>query len=460
MSNKNNPIGLTRFRSGGIREVLYIAFPLMLAALSINLMMFCDRLILARYSLQAMNAVAIATMTIAICQFGLIGIVSIAEVFVGQHNGAKDYHKLAEPVWQMIWLSLGSFIIFIPLALFTGKWAIPSSYQALGLTYYKLITAISPIMALSAAISAFFIGQGKTKLVMYLTIVANILNLFLDIILIFGIPHFIPAMGVTGAAMATTIAECSQFLLLLIIFLNSHNRQYFNSHLPRFNLKVLLQCVRIGAPNSIGHMIEIAAWAFLLNMMAHVSIAHVTVVAIGSNIYVLFAFVTDGLEKSITTITANYIGAKLLPMIKRVFRSGLSALFIIIGLIAIPLLFFPNIVINIFLNKSQHIQNIQTIQHYLNITLLGVWLYLIFDGIVWVIAGILTAAGDTLFIMIVNASCAWLFAILPIYFFIVRQHVSPSWIWFLITTYSAINCLLFYLRYHYGKWQKRNIMVN
>ena len=458
MDTPVKPYQLTRFQSGSIREVFHIAFPLMLAALSVNLMMFCDRVILARYSLEAMNAAAIANMSMALFQFGVIAIASIAEVFVGQHNGAKRYHKLAEPVWQMIWLSVASFIIFIPLAFFSGKWVIPTHYQTLGLTYYKIITLFSPIMALNAAISAFFIGQGKTKLVMYLTIVANLINLGLDIILIFGVHNLLRPMGVPGAAIATTIAECVQFLVLILIFLNKKNRHYFFTGRFYFNLKVLLQCIRIGAPNSVGHMIEIAAWTFLLNMMAYVSTAHVTVVAIGSNIYVLFAFVTDGLEKSITTITANYIGAGLIPMVKKVFWSGLCTLFIIIVLIAIPLLFFPNLVVDIFLNKSQHIQNINAIQHYLNIALLGVWLFFIFDGIVWVIAGILTAAGDTLFIMVANASCAWLFAILPISIVVVHYGASPGWIWFIISTYSMINCLLFYLRYHYGKWHQRKMI--
>ena len=159
MNSIGNKHQLTRFPPGSIFEVLHIAFPLMLAALSVNLMMFCDRIILAYYSLQAMNAVAIATMFIAVFQFGIIAIVSIAEVFVGQHNGAKRYQQLAEPVWQMIWLSLASFIIFMPLAFFTGKWVLPPHYHTLGITYYKIITAFSTIMALSAALSAFFINS-------------------------------------------------------------------------------------------------------------------------------------------------------------------------------------------------------------------------------------------------------------------------------------------------------------
>ena len=44
--------------------------------------------------------------------YGGIGIASIAEVFVGQFNGAKEYLKVASLVWQMIWFSLATSVIF------------------------------------------------------------------------------------------------------------------------------------------------------------------------------------------------------------------------------------------------------------------------------------------------------------------------------------------------------------
>ena len=176
-------------------------------------MMFADRFILAQYSLEAMNAVSIAVTVISVLQFGLVAIASIAEVFVGQNNGAGLYNRLAEPTWQMLWLAFVSFIIFIPLGLYSGQWVIPEHYQTLGLPFYKLIMLFIPLAAMIAAIAAFFTGQGKTKLVMYSTIIGNIVNLGLDIVLIFGIPHLVPAMGTLGAAIATVIAQFVQFYM-------------------------------------------------------------------------------------------------------------------------------------------------------------------------------------------------------------------------------------------------------
>eukprot|EP01037_Dinobryon_pediforme_P015386 gene15386-15527_t len=74
-----------------------ISLPLMLTTLSANMMFLLDRLILVRYSIEAMNAVAVAAMSCAIFQFGGVAIASIAEVFVGQYNGAGQHEKTSQP---------------------------------------------------------------------------------------------------------------------------------------------------------------------------------------------------------------------------------------------------------------------------------------------------------------------------------------------------------------------------
>ena len=111
---------LTKHPEGSVRELFTIAFPLMLSILSGNLMMFLDRLILANYSLEAMNAAAAAGMACMVIQYGAIGIASIAEVFVGQYNGAKKYAQAAQPTWQMVWFSLMTTVIFLAAAKWSG----------------------------------------------------------------------------------------------------------------------------------------------------------------------------------------------------------------------------------------------------------------------------------------------------------------------------------------------------
>ena len=91
------------------------------------------------------------------------------------------------------------------------------------------------------------------------------------------------------------------------------------------------------------------------------------------------------------------------------------------------------------------------------LTLRYVWLYIVFDGMVWIIAGILTAAGDTRFIMVTNSTCAWLLGVIPTSLMLTYLSVPPSIAWLMPALYAFINALCFILRYRSSNWQKLDL---
>ncbi|MBY0281961.1 MAG: MATE family efflux transporter [Alphaproteobacteria bacterium] len=429
-----------------------ISLPLMLTALSANLMFLLDRLILVRYSVEAMNAVAVASMSCAIFQFGGIAIASIAEVFVGQYNGAGQHEKTSEPVWQMIWFSLGLFLICWPIALWAGPYVIPVSLHKEGLPFFKLVMFFSPLISVIASLSAFFIGRGFVRLVTWSALICNFINAALNFILIFGVEGWIPSLGTSGSAIATITAESIQIFTLGYVFLNKYHQKHFKTGHYQFNSKSFWACLKIGAPSSISHMIELAAWAALFQIAASVDLDYITIQTIGNSVLVFFAFVTEGTQKGVIAIASNLIGAKKDHLIQTLFRSGYMMHLIFVLVFSIPLVFYPNLIISQFLMGSQDSTSLLYIEC---VTVLKmVWIYFVFDGIVWVLSGILTAGGDTRFIMFMNASAAWIFAILPIYIAVNYFHVRSSTAWGLCAIYGAANLVAFFLRYRSGKWKK------
>ena len=150
---------LTKYPSGSLRELCSISLPLMLSMMSGSLMLFLDRLLLARYSIDALNACVNAAMIAAALQFAFLTTSAIAEVFVGQYNGASQYKKIAEPVWQMIWFSLLSVFVFLPLGLFAGPlFFFDPLYAPLEVEYFKWLMYFGPIRLLE--ISRFLPASG------------------------------------------------------------------------------------------------------------------------------------------------------------------------------------------------------------------------------------------------------------------------------------------------------------
>lgn len=449
---------LTRYPEGSIRELWTIAFPLMLAGLSGNLMIFLDRLILAHFSTDAMNAATTAGMVIALFQYGAVGISSIAEVFVGQYNGSKQKSKMGIPAWQMIWFSLMTYVVFLPLAFWGGPYLLAENYVGMAMPYYQWLMFFGPMLAVFSALAAFFIGRGDTRLVFVVTIIGNVANLILNIALVFGIKGWLAPMGIEGSAIATVISQVIMVLILLFVFFNSRNRNVYGTKEFGFNFGEFWKCLKIGVPNSIGSMIEIAAWAFILNMMANLSDAHITVWSIANSVFVIFAFTNNGMQKAIITIAANLIGAKKQGFVQMMMFSAMKLTLIIAAIIAIPMLIFPDIFYAAFLPKEAVTVDLTAIRGYVQTGLIGMWIFFLFDGLTWVFAGVFTAAGDTKFTMVMNAISAWLFAIIPVYFLVVKWGGSPALTCLLVAGYSISNCFAFFLRYRTHKWKSKHVI--
>ena len=91
---------------GSLKELIKVAFPLMISSLAWLFMIFVDRCFLAKYSTSSLNS-ATSAGTLAWGFIGGLGILTgLCSIYVAQYNGSKQYDKIGAPVWQMIWLAL------------------------------------------------------------------------------------------------------------------------------------------------------------------------------------------------------------------------------------------------------------------------------------------------------------------------------------------------------------------
>ena len=438
---------LTRHKEGSLRELWSLAYPMIVAFLSGNIMMFADRLFLANYSTAAMNAAAAAGMVVLVVQYGAATIAAIAEVFVGRFNGARDYHRAAAPAWQMLWFSAAMVVPFVTMATWLGPYLLPAYHYAdQGLPYYQWLLYFSVATPAIAALSGFFVGIGKTRCVMVVTICGNVLNIVLDPIFIFGMSTFISPMGAKGAALATGISQAVQVLVFLIIFLCKKYREKYGTSLWQLDITLFKRCLRIGVPNAIGHMLEWTAWAITLRMMAMIGEHYLTVATVGQSFYMLVAFGFEGVQKAVTTLAANRLGAGKGPEIWAVWRSAIKLLLLFAIPFGIVVLGFPDPIISEFLSAETSQEAVVQLTFFLRVTAFGVFLYYLVDGCTWITVGVLTAAEDTWFVMWVNGVTAWVCSLLPTYVCMVYLRWSPAWYFMLTVFYGMCNALIFYRR--------------
>lgn len=438
------PQKLTRYPLGSLRELWAISLPLMISLLSGSMMLFLDRMLLAQASIDFLNACTNAGILAQAIQFPFISTTSIAEVFVGQYNGAGKTEKIGEPVWQMIWLSILTTFVFVPLGLFAGAHIFTDpTYGALENDYFRWILLFGPFFCLATALSTFFIGQGLLKLVTITVVLANVINVGLDLMLI-------PVYGIAGAAIATGISQIFQCIVLFMAFLSRKNRSEKGTALWMLKVKSMWQCLAVGLPNAVAHALEIFGWWVFFRMMTGLGHEYITVVAVAQSIFFLFTFITEAVSKGASAIAANLIGAKRWDLVWKLLRSGLRfyiQVFIVLGLV---LVVYPDPMIHWFLPVEEG--NTHLIQ-LVKSACLWVWVFFLFDGITWLVVGLLTAAGDTKFVMKVAGVNVWLFALVPIYIFNVTLGHTADVAWFITAFYGLMNAGIFLARFRTEKWR-------
>ena len=84
--------------------------------------------------------------------------------------------------------------------------------------------------------------------------------------------------------------------------------------------------------------------------------------------------------------------------------------------------------------------------------------YLFFDGLRWVLSALLTAAGDTLFLLILGSLSVWAFLLLPIYTIVVQNRLDVEYAWGLTVLYAILFFIVYWIRFKRGAWQSVDLI--
>ncbi|MBH1989781.1 MAG: hypothetical protein I8H80_01220 [Alphaproteobacteria bacterium] len=444
------------FQSFGTLATFRVAFPLMLVALSSNMMLFFGRMVLAKYDVSVMNAAASTVLVCNIFQVAGLSITAMAEIFVGQNNGAENFKQAPNAVWQMIWFSCALLFVFVPIAVCGGEFFIASKFQALGLGYFQITMLGGFLVPLLGALASFFVGTGKTTPLIISAIIANITNAYLNITLVFGVGGLISPLGANGAAIATVAALGVQVLFLFLIFVSRSNDAIFKTRRPTFDKKQMLECLRVGLPNAFSRMIEIAGWATIVAYLSTIDESYVTVQTLCHSLIIMFIFAVEGLSKGITAIVSNAIGQGAYWAINTVVKSAGNILIVILAALWFVLWYAPEATILKVMNQAQFVDP-ELIRH-VTLAFKGLWVYFAFNGLSLIIWGVLTAGGDTKFIMWSNTLSTWMFAVIPTYVWVSSFPATPAVPYqYIAPVYGFLGFVIVAIRFYSQNWLKLNL---
>lgn len=328
---------------GGIWELLILFLPLLGTAFANYIFLLVEKIYLARISVQAMESAVNVAYVCQIFQGSTMALTMMAQVFVGRWYGAKEYQMVGPGIWQFIWFSFVSMLITVPATILYGKWYFQgTAIETIAMPYFYLLVGSNFLYPLGVALSSFYFGQGKTRLVLLGSLASQVLKIVLGYLLIFGLGRWIPSFGLIGGGISTVIAQGGFCILLASNFLNRRHAALFDSWNWHFKLSLFWKCVHPGLLRSLNRISSFLSWASIAHLMTTRGGEHLLVLSIGGSIFLFLPFLSEAICQAQTTIVSQLLGAKHYALLGRAFRSVFLLVLALIGLSAIPFVLFPD----------------------------------------------------------------------------------------------------------------------
>lgn len=242
---------------------LRLAYPIILGMLGHTVVGIVDNIMVGKLGATELAAVSLATSFIFIAMSLGIGFSTAITPLVAEADGRKDveggrsafHHGLY--LCTILGVTLFTIIFFSkPLIGFMGQ---PDNVVELAKPYLDIVAFSLIPLIMFQAYKQFADGMSETKLSMWATIIANIVNVVLNYVLIYGIWIF-PELGIVGAAIGTIV---SRFVMLGYMHYMMNLRERFHPYFKGFSLKeikksVNIQIIKLGTPSAMQMFFEVA----------------------------------------------------------------------------------------------------------------------------------------------------------------------------------------------------------
>jgi MATE family multidrug resistance protein len=461
MNREDDRLIDTSRNPGGYRDVLRVAFPLALSTSSWAILHFTDRMFLSRYS----NEAVAAAMAGSVTNFGLVslfmGTANYVNAFIAQYIGARKPHEVGRILWQGIYFSIFSGIVLLGGILLArpmfGLIGHGPKMMEMEVQYFRILCCGSGATVLGSTLSCFFIGRGKTLVVMCVNFTAASANVVLDYAWIFGNWGF-PRLGIRGAGYATVVATTLRFLLCMVLVLRrTYRRRYGTARGWRPSLHLFRRLMRFGLPNGVQLMLEILGFSLFILLVGKLSSEALTASAIAFSINSLAFTPMLGFAFSVSTLVGQYLGANRPDIAARSANSAFRMSCLYVGGFCLVYLVAPGVLVQFFGSKENP-EQFESIRKTVSVLLKFVAVYSLFDMLNIIYAHAIKGAGDTRFVMWVSAGLSWPILIIPSYLICWVFKGSVYLAWGFMTLYVMVLGVTFYLRFRGGKWKAMRVI--
>jgi putative MATE family efflux protein len=316
-----------------------------------------DTAFLGRVGEVELGASAIAGVYFTILYMLGFGFSIGVQIIIGRRNGeasegGKGYDTIGRVFWQGVWFLTGLSLVTMVLSYFLSPPLLRGLMRSESIFSASVIYVNWRIPGLlfaymTALFRAFYVGVCETKSLTWNSIVLVASNVFLDWVLIFG--HLgAPAMGIKGAALASTIAEGISLLFFVVWAFFTADKKFGLQKMVKPVWKELKQIFTTASWVMLEYVLNVSVWLLFFLFIEHLGEEQLAIANIVRSISEVPFVFSAAFASTAATLVSNIIGEGhpegVIPIIRRVLMLCVVTMLPLLAFFAI----FPHWIIGLF----------------------------------------------------------------------------------------------------------------
>lgn len=328
------------------KNIFKLSVPIMLGSAAQNIIVLSDSVFLFHYdALDFAAAGLVGVFYLIIASIGY-GFSRGGQILIARREGENNPKSAGVDFQALVLFELFlAIILFVFLQFFSREFFTVFVNDPLILE--RCVEYIQPrsygvfFSYLGVSMIAFYTGIGRTRFIIYDTIVLIVVNLVLNYILIFGKFGFEP-MGIEGAGLASTIAEVAAFVVFIIYMITDKlNRPYALFTVSRISFKDIKNMFTISSPMVFQSILGIGSWFLFFSFIENMGKDELAISNILRTVYLILSIPCWGYSAGINTLVSQFIGYQkrqaVLPIIIKTAQLNLFTTVVI----SLPIVLFP-----------------------------------------------------------------------------------------------------------------------
>ncbi len=424
---------------------LHLAFPIVLSQIGQVMVSLIDNMMVGHVGTTELAAASFANSVFMIGMVFGMGITFGVTPLVGKAFGDNDYRT------TVIWLKNGLFSHFIAgllltlimfgVYLFLPLMGQPPEVLELAKPYYILLCFSYFPFLLFFSFKQFFEGIGNTKIAMLITLTANVVNIIVNYVLIFGKLGF-SEMGLNGAGIGTLVSRIIMpIMFVYFIARKSRFLEYFRSaRLEQITKDRILQLFRIGIPIAFQLIVEVTAFgigAVMMGWLGETSLAaHQVALGLASFTYMI----SLGVSQANTIRVSHQMGLRDYKSMISASMASTHLVLVFMSLMALLFVVGRNLLPYLFTTDIEVVKIASGL-------LIVAAIFQLFDGLQVIMLSTLRGMADVTIPMFIAFLAYLLVGIPTSYIFAFVVDFGPQGIWFGYLVGLGTASILFYLRF-------------